>query len=124
MRNVALRPVDPPHVRVAEAHCRLDQCIEHRFQIERRAADYLEHVGGGGLLLQRLAELLRALLHVVEQPYVLDRDHRLACESCQQCNLLVREWPYLGATDQKSANGFVLPLARTSRALNPPAAMD
>ena len=30
--------------------------IEHRLQIERRAADDLEHVGGGGLLLQRFAE--------------------------------------------------------------------
>ncbi len=27
--------------------------IEHRLQVEGRAADHLEHVGGGGLLLQR-----------------------------------------------------------------------
>ena len=31
-----------------------DKRIEHRLQIERRAADDLEHVGGGGLLLQRI----------------------------------------------------------------------
>src|SRR5262249_29363193 len=105
----ALCPIKRCHLSCAKASRRLDQRIEHRLQIEGRTADDLEHVCGGSLLLQRLAELLRALLHVVEQPYVLDRDHRLACESCQQCNLLVREWPYLGATDQKSANGLVLP---------------
>ena len=36
-----------------KAALRFDQRIEHRLQIERRAADDLEHVGGGRLLLQR-----------------------------------------------------------------------
>src|SRR5262245_31668065 len=48
-------------------------------------------------------------VHRIEQPHILDRDHRLACESCQQCNLLVREWPHLGATNHERANGLVLP---------------
>ena len=33
----------------------IDQSFEHRLQIERRAANGLEHVGGRRLLLQRLA---------------------------------------------------------------------
>jgi hypothetical protein len=33
----------------------LDQRVEHGLQIERRAADDLEHVGGGGLLLEGFA---------------------------------------------------------------------
>ena len=33
---------------------RFDQRVEHRLQVEGRAADDLEHVGGGGLLLQRI----------------------------------------------------------------------
>ena len=41
-------------VGVAQATRRLGQRIEHRLQIERRAADNLQHVGGRGLLLQRL----------------------------------------------------------------------
>src|SRR5262249_43090457 len=41
--------------------------------------------------------------------HVFDRDRRLACESCQQCNLLVREWPHLGATNHENADGLVLP---------------
>ena len=43
-------------------------------QIERRAADDLEHVGGRGLLLQRFGEIVGALAQFVEQPRVLDGD--------------------------------------------------
>ena len=72
--------------------CRLGQRIEHRLQIEGRAADDLEHVGGGGLLLQRFAQL-------VEQPRVLDGDDGLVGEVLDQLDLLVGEWPDLLAVD-------------------------
>ena len=39
-----------------------------------------QHLGGRGLLLERLGQLARARLHLVEQPHVLDRDHRLVGE--------------------------------------------
>ena len=65
------------HVRLAQSRRRLDQRIEHRLQIEGRAADDLEHVGGGGLLLQRFAQL-------VEQAGVLDRDDGLVGEVLSQ----------------------------------------
>ena len=42
------------HGSVTELTRGFDQRVENRLQIERRAADDLEHVGGGGLLLQRL----------------------------------------------------------------------
>ena len=63
---------------------RFDQRVEHRLQIEGRAADDLEHVGGGGLLLQRLAQF-------VEQARVLDGDDRLGGEVRHQLDLLVSE---------------------------------
>ena len=63
-----------------------------RLQIERRAADDLEHVGGGGLLLQRFAQL-------VEQARVLDRDDGLVGEVFDQFDLLVGEWPDLLSID-------------------------
>src|SRR5262249_16581138 len=56
--------------------------LEHRLQFTRRAADNLQHVGGGGLLLQRFAQL-------VEQPGVLDCDDGLIGEALHQINLLV-----------------------------------
>ena len=69
-------------VRIAKAGSRFDQRLKHRPEIERRAADDFEHVGGGGLLLQRFAQL-------VEQPRVLDGDDGLAGEILDQLDLLV-----------------------------------
>ena len=54
----------------------------------------LQHLGGRGLLLQRLGQLARARLHLVEQPHVLDRDHRLVGEGRDQFDLLVGERPH------------------------------
>ena len=48
----------------------------------------LQHLRGRGLLLQRLAQIARARLHLVEQPHVLDRDHRLVGEGRDQLDLL------------------------------------
>ena len=52
---------------------RLGEGIQHCLQIEGRAADDLEHVGGGGLLLEQFAQL-------VEQAGVLDCDDCLGGE--------------------------------------------
>src|SRR5262249_46539351 len=60
-------------------------------QIERRAADDLEHVGGGGLLLQRFGEIAGTLTQLVEQPGVLDGDNSLSGEVLNQLDLLVGE---------------------------------
>src|SRR5262245_19624788 len=75
----AVKPDGSP-IRAAKACRRLGERVEHRLQIESRAADDLEHVGGGSLLLQRFGELARACLRVIEQPHVLDRDRRLVRE--------------------------------------------
>src|SRR5262249_41983497 len=71
---------------------RLDECIEHGLQIEGRAADDLEYVGGRGLLLQRFAQL-------AEQARVLDGDDCLGGEVLHQFDLLVRERHNLLAGD-------------------------
>ncbi len=47
---------DLSHIGLAKADGRLDECVEHCLQIERRSADHLQHVGGRGLLLQRLGK--------------------------------------------------------------------
>ena len=71
--------------------------LEHWLQLTRRATDDTQHLRGRGLLLQRLGEIARARLHLVEQPHVLDRDHRLVGEGGDQLDLLVGERPDLGA---------------------------
>src|SRR6516225_9915542 len=40
------------HVGIAQPCRRFRQRVEHYLQIKSRTADYLEHIGGGGLLLQ------------------------------------------------------------------------
>src|SRR6516225_6540639 len=58
----ALLAMNRRDVGFAQAYRRFRKRIEHGLQIEGRAADHLEHVGGRGLLLQRVAEFLGALL--------------------------------------------------------------
>ena len=76
---------------------------EHRLQLAGRTADDLEHLGGRGLLLQRLGEIVGALAQLVEQPRVLDGDHGLRGEVLDQLDLLVGERAYLLTIDDEGA---------------------
>src|SRR5262245_48013005 len=89
------------NVRLAQPRRRFDQRIKHSLQIERRAADHLQDIGGGGLLLQRFAQL-------VEQPRVLDGDDGLGCEIGHQLDLLVGEWADFLAKDHHNSDQFIL----------------
>ena len=73
-KSRALWTTDSRHVCLAKPGNRFNKSLEHGLKIERRAANDLQHVGGRGLLLQRLAQL-------VEQPRVFDGDHRLRRET-------------------------------------------
>src|SRR5262249_6620697 len=94
--EVCLRLKEPLIVRtrnvsdvgLAKSDRRFDQRIEHHLKIECRPADDLEHVGGGGLLLQRFAQL-------VEQARVLYGDDGLLGEARHQRDLLVGERAHL-----------------------------
>src|SRR5262249_56637086 len=90
---------DESLVRIAETSGGPDQRIEHALKIEGRSADDLEHVGGRGLLLQRLSEVVRALAQFVEQPRILDGDNGLSGEVRYQLDLLVGERPHLLAVN-------------------------
>ena len=50
------------HIGIAEPRSGLDQRVEHRLQVEGRAADDLQDVAGGGLIFERLFEIAGALL--------------------------------------------------------------
>jgi hypothetical protein len=58
-------------------------------------------------LLQRFAQVSRALAQFVEQAHVLDRDDRLIGECRNQGNLLIGKWARLRATDRQAPNGLV-----------------
>ena len=91
------RDLRPMQVRDAEPDGRFDQRIEHRLEIEGRAADDLEDVGGGGLLLERLVELTIARRQLGEQTDILDSNDGLSGECFQQLDLPLREKSGLGS---------------------------
>src|SRR5262249_26986463 len=90
----------------ANAHGILQQRLKDTLEVKRRAANGLEHLGRGSLLPQRLAQLLGAFLYLIEQPHVLDRDHRLVCEGRSKVNLLAGEGPYRLTGKENCANRF------------------
>ena len=82
--------------------------LEHRLQLAGRARDTLQNLGGRGLLLQRFGEILRALAQLLEQPCVLDRDHRLGGEIPHQLDLLFGEGTHLLAVDGDCADQIIV----------------
>src|SRR5262249_46451256 len=62
-------------------------CIEHGLHIRRRAADDAQYFGCRGLMLQGLSQFCIALLDLLEQPHVLDRDDSLVGESFEESDL-------------------------------------
>ena len=64
----------------------VEDLVEHRLRVGDRAADHLQHLGGRGLLLERL-------LRLVEEASVLDRDHRLVGKGADQLELASSERP-------------------------------
>src|SRR5262245_53314921 len=106
--DIALPPENECEVRLAKPLRRFNQRIEHCLQIEGRAADDLEHVGSRGLLLEGFGEIAGARLDLVEQPHVLDRDHRLVSEGADQLDLFLRERSYLVPCQRDHANRFSL----------------
>src|SRR5262249_60237044 len=91
-KTVGCRTPDICDIGLTRSCSRLDERLQNRFQIEGRAADDLEHVGGGGLLLQRFAQL-------VEQASILDGDDGLTAEILHQADLSIREGADLMAGD-------------------------
>src|SRR5262249_50159879 len=89
---VALRAVeysadlsgDLRDVRLAQPRCGFDECFQHSLEIERRAGDDVEHIGGSGLLLEGLSQL-------IEQARVLDSDHSLFRKVVNKLDLFVSE---------------------------------
>jgi hypothetical protein len=91
----------------AQSHCGVQDCLKHRLQIERRAADDLEHVAGRGLILERFLKIARSVLQLIKQPRILHRDHRLLGKVLDQCNLLVGKRTHFLAKEAEYAEDSV-----------------
>src|SRR5262249_7122955 len=95
--DLTIEAVDESKAGAAKAHRTLGYGLKYRPQIEGRAADHFEQIGGGGLLLQAFAQL-------VEQARVLDGDDGLIGKIRYQLDLLVSEWPDFLTKDGDSSD--------------------
>src|SRR5262249_1115515 len=77
-------------------------------QFARRAGNDSQHLRGRGLLLQRLAQIVRTLAQLVEQAAVLDGDDGLGGEVLDQLDLLVGEGANLLAVNDNAAHQLLL----------------
>src|SRR5262249_28952814 len=97
VKEIAVKPHHERELATAQPHRSLGNRVEHRLDVGRRAGDHVQDLGAGRLLLERLGELARARLHLVEQPHVLDGDDGLVGEGLEQLDLLRTEGPRFGA---------------------------
>jgi len=80
VQKIAIVQEDPAEHGLAQTCGTFDNCTKHRLGICRRPGDDVKHLARRSLMFERLAKFARARLHLVEQPHVLDRDHRLVGE--------------------------------------------
>ena len=97
--NVALLDEDRPPIAARKTDGSVDQRLQDRIEVEHRAADDLEDVGGRRLLRKRLFEVTRLGADFLEEPRVLDRDHCLIGEGLELRDLGFGEWRDFGAPE-------------------------
>ena len=92
-----------------------DNGLQHGVQVECGPADDLQHIAGRGLVFERLLEIAGALAQLVEQPRILDRDHRLVGEGAPPVRLAV---PSNGSTRRRARP--MTPMSAPSRSSGTP----
>ena len=97
---------------ITQVTCRFGQRVEHLMQIECRAADNLENIGCGGLLPQRLRQIVGAFAQFPEQPRILDGNNCLLGEVAEQLDLLVSERADLLSINHDHADELGVPKHR------------
>src|SRR6266498_109018 len=96
--------------RVGDHHLRQpDDGIERRAQLVTHAGKKL------GFTLARLGQLAALILDFIEQPHVLDGDHRLVGEGRNKLDVFGREWSRRGAGHRQNPNGSALTHERDSK---------
>src|SRR5262249_47909712 len=69
-----------------------DDGVEDRLHVRRRTTDDAEYLGRCRLMLQGFAQFCVTLLDLLEQPHILDGDHRLVGKGLNQIDLPFGEW--------------------------------
>ena len=97
---------------LAQPARRIADRIEHRLQLVGRARDDAENLARRRLILQRLRDLLRAGLHLLEEADVVDGDDGLVGESLYEVDLPLGEGTDLTPHERHGTNRFTLPQQR------------
>src|SRR5262245_3004361 len=88
--SVSIAESQPHIINPANPGGALDDGVEDRLHVSRRAADDAEHLSRCRLMLQGLTQFRVALLKFFEEPHVLDGDDSLIGEGLKQLDLLLR----------------------------------
>src|SRR5215470_898036 len=83
----------------------LDDGVEDRLHVRRRAADDAEHLGRCRLMLQGLTQFRVALLDLLEQSHVLDGDDGLVGKGFEKGDLLFGERTDLQTSNEDRSGG-------------------
>src|SRR5262249_2312837 len=86
----------------------LNDGVEDRLNIGGRAANDTEHLGRCSLMFQGFTQFCIALLQFLEQPHVLDGDHRLVGKGLQKSDLLGSERTRLDSSNKDRAERCTL----------------
>ena len=86
-KDLAVEFPDDSLVGTAQSRRVLDECLQHGLKVERRTADHLQDLARRGLLVEGLGEVAVARLQLLEEPDVLDGDHRLVGERLEERDL-------------------------------------
>ncbi len=97
---------------LAEPYGTFGQRIEDRLDIDGGTADYLQQFARRRLLVERHAEIAVLCLHFLEQPHILNGDHRLVGEGGQQFDALGAERPCFNSAHAENPDGLALPQQR------------
>ena len=102
--------ISPQHreLGLADVGGMLQHALEHRREIAGRAGDDPQHLRHRGLPLERIAQIVGALAHLLEQPRVLDRDLGLVGEARDQLDLSFAERTHLLAEKGDGADQLVI----------------
>src|SRR5262245_37611241 len=101
MDHIALHQVNTAIRAIAEVERTLDDGLENRLHLRRRAGDYPKNLAGCDLPLQ-------GFLRLGEQAHILDRDDGLAGEGLEEGNLLLGERPGNTARDANGADSVAV----------------
>src|SRR5262249_61779375 len=107
-KTVTLAEIGQPEPGPAPPYRIIQQGRENGLQLSRRAGDDFEHLGGCRLLLQRLAEIARALAQFIEEAGILDGDYGLGGEIREQLDLPLGARPHFLAVDDDRADQVVI----------------